>query len=311
VQASVQAMVRGAAALAGFPAGYETRGGAGTTRSAPDGSRLAPGRPPGCVAQAVDAGAVVWLERDGLRVSDAMVLERLAIAVGITRARADAARGVRPAVSVLLDPGTSDDERGAAMMRLRVDSGGLVRAIATPAVGADRRPSAASAVLSTPHGLVRAEFAGPEQVAAAPATRTGIGVCVPASELPRSWSTALVALRLTTTGRPVVRAEDLGVLLQLAAADDASAPPHPDVAALQELAGEGLDLATLDALHAAGGIRPAASSLGLHHSTVQARVRRARRLLGYDPSSPEGRLRYAAARLLHRVREDPALHGGP
>jgi hypothetical protein len=108
-----------------------------------------------------------------------------------------------------------------------------------------------------------------------------------------------------------VHADDLGVLLQLAQADDPGAPPHPDVAALQGLPRAALDLATLDAVHSAGGVRAAAASLGLHHSTVQARVRRAPGLLGYDPSSPEGRLRYAAARLLHRLRDGGASQADP
>jgi DNA-binding PucR family transcriptional regulator len=49
-------------------------------------------------------------------------------------------------------------------------------------------------------------------------------------------------------------------------------------------------------------VRAAASALGLHHSTLQARLESLTRQLGYDPRSPLGRSRYEAARLLSRLR---------
>jgi len=127
------------------------------------------------------------------------------------------------------------------------------------------------------------------------------------AHLPQSWSAALVALRLADDSSPVVEADALGTVLLLAEAADAASQPHPDVVALQALAADHAALPTLDALAQAGTARAAASSLGVHHSTVQSRLAATAAALGYDPRTPAGRTRYVLARTLQRLRNAPPL----
>lgn len=49
--------------------------------------------------------------------------------------------------------------------------------------------------------------------------------------------------------------------------------------------------------------------IGLHHSTVRARLAAAAATLGYDPRTPVGRTRYVLARTLQRLRNAPPLWG--
>ena len=48
-------------------------------------------------------------------------------------------------------------------------------------------------------------------------------------------------------------------------------------------------------------VRGAATELSMHHSTVQAKHEQLIALLGYDPRSTAGRMRYMAAELLRRL----------
>ena len=57
----------------------------------------------------------------------------------------------------------------------------------------------------------------------------------------------------------------------------------------------------LQALVTSESIRAAASTLGMHHSTVQSRHEALCGLLGYDPRTVAGRMRYLAAAVLARL----------
>jgi DNA-binding PucR family transcriptional regulator len=116
-----------------------------------------------------------------------------------------------------------------------------------------------------------------------------------------------VALRLADESSPIVGADALGTVLLLAEAADGASQPHPDVVALEILAADHAALPTLDALAQAGTARAAASTLGVHHSTVQTRLAAAAAALGYDPRTPAGRTRYVLARTLQRLRNAPPL----
>jgi hypothetical protein len=312
-EAGVETMLRGAAVLGGCPAGFHPGQDATALRMSPDGRPLPAGRPgdwPSCPA---GLEAAVWLERDGApHANDAMILERLALAVVITRSRARPGSGVNRAVECVLDASAPEKDRAAAAARLGLDSRRLVRAVARhPAAPAGPHPNG---VVPTPFGLARAELLpasagvpGDSGDLSTPSAYAGVGTAVEPAALARSWSAALVALRLADERAPVVEADSLGTVLLLAEAGDAAAEPHPDIAALETLAADRTALPTLDALFREGTARSAAVVLGVHHSTVQARLAAVTQALGYDPRTPEGRIRYVLARTLQRLRNAPPL----
>jgi hypothetical protein len=303
-QVSVDVLASSAAVLAGCPVGVTLSDGR-STRMSPGGERLAAAEEHDWPAHDAGPGDRVWIERASApHTNDAMLLERFAIAVAITRSRSDSDSSLHRAAELVVDATVSADDRAAAAARLRLDAHELVQAVALPAAApADRYPSA---VLSTPFGLAR--------VVLVPApldgksggwegsSPAGIGLAVDPARLPKSWASALVALRLSGPGEAVVQAERLGSLLVLAEAADADPDAHPDVVALERLALERGALPTLDALADTGSVRAAATALGVHHSTVQARLLGLVDTLGYDPRLPDGRTRYVLARTLHRLR---------
>jgi PucR C-terminal helix-turn-helix domain len=323
-EAGIETLLRGAAVLSGCPAGFRPGPPARALRMSPEGRLLPLGEPGNWPSSPAGPATVVWLERTGAaHANDAMILERLALAVAISRSRAHPAAGLNRAVERVLDASVQEQDRAAAATRLRLDPHRLVRAVARPAgrpldphqdgnEPAGRHPNG---IISTPFGLALAEIvpatAGDRALdRLAGRSPAGIGTAVEPAQLPQSWSAALVALRLADEHTPVVEADALGAVLLLAeAADaaDAAARPHPDIAVLETVAADRSTLATLDALAQAGTVRAAASVLGVHHSTVQARLAAAMTVLGYDPRSPGGRTRYAVARTLHRLRHAAPL----
>jgi len=201
---------------------------------------------PAWASHQVAGGERVWIERDGApHANDAMLLERFAIAVAITRSRAAMDSAAHRVVEVVVDTKLSADARAEAAARLRLDPDVVVRAIATPASHDEARFP--SAVLSTRFGLARVVLVS-GHASYTPQGPAGIGVAVEPDNLPGSWSSALVALRLADQRSPVVEADQLGALLLLAEAADADTVPHPDVLALDQLSPDRAALPTLDAL---------------------------------------------------------------
>lgn len=286
--AGIDALLRAAALLSGVTVGAELVG--RTVRMAASGR--AAGSAPSRGWPASDAGGRrVWLEREGIaHANDAMILERLSLAVAIADTRRP---GAEPgAVEIVLDAEHTADERSAAAARLRIGSGPF-RVAALPLDA--EAPPGPSAVLAGPHGLARAVIAPPAE---APAVG-GHAIAESVDLLPEAWSDARVALRLTDPRHPRCCADDLGAAMQLARTYDRSRPRHPDVDAILALDARTRDL--LDELVEAESVRAAASALGLHHSTLQVRHESLTRQLGYDPRSRHGRLRYETARLLSRL----------
>ena len=292
----VESMLRGAAVLSGAPVGH--REGAHAVRVRADGVRVDPVEPdPAWMSRDSGPDAVVWIERDGApHTNDAMILERLSLALGIIHARRSV--GAESAVELAISAYASPDERARATARLRLD--GVLRVLASPP---DPAPAARhpSAIVATRHGLTRATIvdAGTGADAwAAPAPRVGIGTV--GGDLADSWASALVAVRLTSPDEPVVDAADLGAFVLIA--DAASSEPlHPDAAVLADL--DARSLALLDAVVAASSVRAAAARLGRHHSSIQERVTALTEQLGYDPRSARGHTRFALARMLLRLSE--------
>jgi sugar diacid utilization regulator len=148
-------------------------------------------------------------------------------------------------------------------------------------------------VVVTPVGAIRATIVARDVTSTA--ARLGVGLVVGADELPKSWSSALIALRLTSARHPVVDAEGLGSMMALAEVSD-TRPPTPDVAAIERLdERDQKAITTLEAIVANDSLRAAATEVGVHHSTMQARAAELSVALGYDLRTAPGRTRLSLA----------------
>lgn len=300
-QATVASLARSAAVLAGAPAGLVLGSTGRTIRATPTGAHSRDGQPGDWPSSDVRGGGAVWIEREGApHANDAMLLERFAIAVSITTSRVTFEAGDQYAAERVVDATASIEERTAAATRLRLDMHSRMRAIALLAT-APAPSSPVGGLVSTPFGfaqllLVRESFTDF-------GARAGVGIAVEHSRLPESWTSALVALRLTDDANPIIRADELGPLLMLAEVADTNSVPHPDVVSLSVLAHDRSALPTLDALIGKGSVRGAASALGLHHSTVQSRLTALTEELGYDVRTTLGRTRYTLSRTLQRLHD--------
>lgn len=292
----VESMLRGAAVLSGATVGV--RHDSQIVRVAAGGERVEPREPDESWMQRESGqDAVAWIERDGEpHTNDAMILERLALALGIVRARRSV--GAESAVELAISSYASVDERASALLRLRMPDATL-RVVASPP---DPAPLAQhpSSVVATRHGLTRATIldAATDPSSAWPAgsaPRLGVGLTVPGVDLPDSWAAALIAVRLTSEAEPAVHAVDLGAALIVAQVADSEAL-HPDAAALRSLDQRTLEL--LDALAEERSVRGAAARIGRHHSSIQERLTSLIDTLGYDPRTARGHTRYALARML-------------
>jgi hypothetical protein len=294
----IESLVRAAAVLSGAAAGADSSRGA--VRVDADGRRTARAGlvddddPPWPTSST--GGRRVWIEREGpAHANDAMILDRLSLAVAIVDARRS---GADPGtVEIVLDGARPAAERAVAAARLRLDPATPARVWALPEAlpgGGHRRSTPVAVEEGIVHAVLTTADDLPADVAA------GHSLASVPDALPEAWRDARIALRLSDPRHPIVAADDLGALIVLAREHDPSRPPHPDVRTLVALDPRTRDL--LDELVEADSVRAAASALGLHHSTLQARLESLTRQLGYDPRSPLGRSRYEAARLLSRLR---------
>ncbi|SKA96311.1 PucR C-terminal helix-turn-helix domain-containing protein [Agreia bicolorata] len=304
-RAGVDVLLRGAAVLSGCAAGFHAEGrtrrveasGIVDTRSPGQHHRGADGVD-GWPSQPFGDDGKAWIERDGApHANDHMILERLAIALDLAVDRTSPSAVSRRAIETLIDATTTDEARIGAATRLHLDATTPYRVLASPASHGHIRPSA---VIGTSAGPVRVSLCAS---ADAPLPeRAGVGVAARAHALASSWSSALIALRLTSARAPVIEADDLGGLLVLAAAADSSGPPTPDVIAVRELLRAQPQIENLlDAIAENDSLRAIALELGLHHSTVQTKVAHVTQSLGFDTHTPAGRVRLTLALALHRL----------
>ena len=307
--AGLEAIVRGAAVLAGCPARLTDEERRLSVRVQPDGSHgrfpaAAPDQSWLSTGVAPGGAAVLWLERPGpAGPVEAMVLERAAAAargVLAPAGRADGRAAVSPgaaraAVDTLITTGAGPEARRHAARVLGLSGASRLRAVATAEDG-------------------RVE----PSVQAEPASRTaaddgrrrrGIGTAAGLDDLPSSYGTARTALRFTadgTTDDPgprCVRYEELGALAFLAGSVTPATALIGDELALHHAAvAAPWMLATLDAVVTAASLRAAAVALVVHHSTLQERIEHAERLLGWPIRNPAGRQRLALALVLRRLR---------
>ncbi|MEV6592963.1 helix-turn-helix domain-containing protein [Streptomyces acidicola] len=306
-RAGLEALVRGAAVLAGCPARLVDAGRRVRVRVEPDGSRRDTDLPPDprwpSESLTPDGAAALWLERAGAgpSVVDAVILERAAGAIRLvldrTRGRAPVSPADDPAlVETLLDPTAPERARLLAARHLGLDT-------ADPATRAR-----ALAPLDGPPRILSAHLGERPADTALPAGRLGVGPAVPVLDLPRSWAAARTALRFTAEGTArdpgpgVVHADDLGGISLLADLVVPGAEPPPDVQALEcAVADTPWMLVTLHAVAATASLRAAAAEVKVHHSTLQDRLTHAESLLGWPVRTPQGRLRLQLALTIRRL----------
>ncbi|QTV79266.1 helix-turn-helix domain-containing protein [Microbacterium sp. NIBRBAC000506063] len=260
----------------------------------------ATGLPEGWPAVRFGEDAVVWIERaEAPHANDAMILERLAISLSIISHRLDTTAPTRRAVEVLLAGDATDSEREEAVAHLAFPTHAPIRTIAVLSSAQLTRPLP-HAIVATRFGVVRAVLTaddGPH-----PAEQAGIGVVASSPmDVRVSWRSALVALRLSDSRHPVVRADDLGALLSLAEAEDQRPTVHPDVEDVDRLLAATWTLPLLHGITAGTSVRALAADAGIHHSSMNARLQKLPALLGYDPTTPSGRTRLDVALMLHRL----------
>ncbi|MGC7094724.1 helix-turn-helix domain-containing protein [Amycolatopsis lurida] len=288
-RAGLEPIVRGAAVLSGAVARLTVPDRRVRIRVDADGHRLGDGPQPDADWPRADlrSGGVLCLERPGpAGPVDAMVLERAVAAMhGVLGV---AARTVeRDPREVVLDATTPVEARLRAARRLGL--GETARAVALEG------------------GRIRVEAAGtpvPEE------ERQGIGPVVPVPELPGSLAAARTALRFAATdpdpGPRVVHADELGGLAVLATAIGHDTEPVPDVVAFERaLTCAPWVLPTLVAVAGSPSLRTAATTLVVHHSTLQERLAHGETLLGWPVRDPRGRLRLQLAIALWRLHRNP------
>lgn len=297
--AGVEAILRSAAALSAALVGLaDTATGQTTTASASgDIARTREAIDAEALPSQVPVGSdrVVFLTRPGGTTgpNDQLVLERLALCLSHALERVATATP-RPPLEVLLDESSGASAVSDAMNRLRLDPGEHHRIVATP-FAASTPPSSPRAVVFTTAGMLLAELAQHAHTH----TRAGVGVAAAPAQLTLSWRTAHIALRLTTATRPILRADELGPILLLDVADESAYPHDPFGSAVARHAWA---IETAEALCDTHSVRDAARTLGIHHSTMQARIHALEESLGYNPTRGEGATKLAISFRRHLLR---------
>lgn len=310
-RASIAAVVRAAAALAGSTAGLHDAARALVRRFTPDGRALTgttegewrqepvPGHP----------GSWLWLERAGEDGPlDALILERAARALQAlgTGSSQPSTSGL---VRIACDPDASTSDRRDAVGRLGL-AGPVTVVLST---SANLRATLFSTVGSLVVALLPGTPALPDGI------RAGAAVAPDPLELPTALEQARTALRLTATtaelAPSVVRYDDLGALAVIAERiSTEEAAGVGDVRRLEELlAGHPWVVDTLHAVLDQPSLRQSAAMLHVHHSTLQERLTWLSAQLGYSPVKGRGRQRAAVAVLLWRVAQgtDQQIVGEP
>lgn len=323
-RATLDALVRSTAGLAGCPAGLRDGRTGRVVRYGPQGT--APDAQVVPVARQkvrIDEEfvGVVWLERvsepDPM---DAMVLERMAVAAGALWPGGGPVTLSDPALVELAVSATAQEaDRARAIRLLGFPAGAEVRALAVRAgdlgaavaevarsLGNSSGQLARGAVIGRDAAVIVQEVDGRIPPIVVPAgVRIGVGGRATPDE---SWRQATTAIRFAgILGRgPVVPFEELGSLALLASLPRAVVDADQDVRLLREFARTpaGLrDLAVLEAYLATGSQRNAAVALHRHHSSVSRRLEVLTTRCGLDFERPADRMRAGVAFILNAIAD--------
>ncbi len=307
---NTRALLAAAASLAGCVAGFRSQVPPRTVRIDAKGHHASgedvPEIDPG-FRMAASEGLSIWLERTGERQpNDAIILERLALAVRIRHGRGRQSDHRRD-LSLLLDPEVEIEARRVSATTLGLRADASYRVVCAPLFAVwPEHPPGPEDVVATRFGTIHALVlpATERSVAASP---TGIGVATGIADLHHSFRTAMVALRLCDPPAvSSVLADDLGGLIGLLA-DVPDGSPQPDVALIDEVMKHPWGSETLDAIVRSQSLRQAARAAGVHHSTMQARLETVTSLLAFDPFEGYGRTRLGTAYLVWRLRHSRVL----
>ncbi|HWH97968.1 MAG TPA: helix-turn-helix domain-containing protein [Pseudolysinimonas sp.] len=310
-RAGTEGFVRGAAVLGGYTAGLSDSDSSVYIRIDPDGRRLTDRvvHDDRWLTRTLDPGwpAQVWLETtEQPGAAEEMVIDRLALGTRLVleRTRGRLRTPDEGAIEVLLDESASVELRMRTANSLGFADDDRLRALAVlEPYGLDAGGHGRSVV--KPH--VRRSGSEPLDVPG----RIGIGLSGGILDLPRSYRTAVAALRFTTDGRggepgPLhTSADSMGGLLPFAENDELRRQPIKDVELLNEAALRNVDLlVTLDSFITHASARAAADALHLHHSTMQQRLQQAEKSLGWPLNSATGRFRLQLAMSLRLIQRD-------
>lgn len=306
---NTRGLLSAAASLAGCAAGFRQDSPPLAMRVSPSGEVLRDGEP----AQTppltdTTEGISVWLEREGeRRANDAIIVERLALAVRIRHGRTGRDRDNRRELAVVLDPELPLEARVTAAARLGLAPGGRYRVLAAPLFAVwTVHPNGPEDVVPTPYGSIHAVVLPPTS-GTFDATPAGVGTSESVEHLHRSFRTALVALRLCDPPlTPLVDADDYGGLISILA-DMPADSDLPDVEVLDHIMAHSWGRSTVDALVRAGSVRQAARLADVHHSTLQTRLDAITGQFGFDPFDGLGRARLGIAYLVWRLRHSRVL----
>lgn len=306
---NTRALLAAAASLAGCTAGFAHPDSGRSLRITAKG-QVAEGPTPSVredLTASVGDEMSVWLERDDDPwANDAIILERLALAVQIRQGDGRRAMGNRRHLGVLTERSSTPEERLESAAAIGLVSSGQYRILAAPLFAVwDGRPPGPEDVIATRFGPIHTIVVR-ESHESFMASPCGVGVAVPAHELDRSFRSALVALRLCDPpGEPLVEAEAYGGLIELLAETDDAQRGQTDT--LRGVAHHPWALETVAALVTTQTVREAARVLNVHHSTLQARVDTIRAEIGFDPLHGFGRTRLGTAFLVHRLNRSKVL----
>lgn len=135
----------------------------------------------------------------------------------------------------------------------------------------------------------------------------GVGTSLNAGNLPQSWEQALQALGLASprsAENTLSVFSDLGALALIGRLPTDEVEALPDIARLREIRlADPLDLQLLEIYCETASMRMVAQYAHMHHSSVDYRLKRIGKILGFDLGSPSGRLRALLAVKLLRVSE--------
>lgn len=307
---NTRALLSAAASLAGCVAGFHSDQPKRTVRVTPRGQLAESDAPPveRVTLTADPDGLSVWLERDGAALAnDAIILERLALAVRLRHGRGRDDDDGRRDLGVLVADTGSDESREVAAAGLGLTSGQRYRVVVAPLFAVwQKHPHGPEDVVPTRFGPIHALVLpeAPPDLAASPC---GVGVAADLTHLHHSFRTALVALRLCDPPvSPLVRADDYGGLIGLLA-DSPADSPQPDADRLDVVVDHPWGLATVDAIVRSPSVRQAARLAGVHHSTMQSRLECVTAAMGFDPYDGFGRTRLGTAFLVWRLRHSRVL----
>lgn len=292
-----------AAALAGRPVAF--RRGASVRVVDPRGEVVAASPPPASTTAVLD-DSDVWIVGSRPEKSDAMILERLSLALRL-RLGADEGTPTRRDLAVALDDEAPDAERRDAAARLGVVGPRRHRVVVAPLFAEwTRHPGGPEDVVPSPSGPVHVILA-PESVEVS-ASPVGVGVAVDPLDLGLSFRTAMIALRLHDGASPEPSfADDLGGLAEILADLPTRGRPESDAAALDPVMSAAWGPRTVEALVRTSSVREAARSAGVHHSTMTQRLETLTTALGFDPLDGLGRTRLGLAWLLWRLEHSRVL----